>query len=645
MKSVRYIVMIVCVMGVAFLSTSKGLANTDDLTWVGDNFALGAGHVIFSSPTIADIDGDGKDEILVGTTRKRCNNDGSNCTFTQQPKLVVLNANGTIKWARVLESSINSSPSVADIDGNGDMEIVVSFGGEAQDTQGNGGVRAYDHNGNVLWTFYTYDYYEPHPQTDGVFSTPALCDLDNDGDMEIAFGAWDQRIYLIDHTGRSLWNDLHWDWTDSGRGYINADTVWSSPACADFNGDGEQEIVIGADISDGGILPDGTPGFQGGFLYVFDRFGNVLARRDMPETIYSSPAIADLDNDGKLEIVVGTGYHWWDVRGRTETRYVYVFRSDNLFNSSIQYSDPAKLPYAPGWPQPTVYPGFSSPAIADLDGDGDLEIVIGSGDPYATGGDPIPGKGAVYAWHHTGELVSGWPVYPRDGQNFDAAIRSSPTVADVDNDGQMEVLFAFLWDVQVYSANGQFEKRFFTYYTVEGSPAVADADNDGRVEIWIGGGNYYDQSQGYLWRFEADANGVGDMPWPMFHRDAAHTGALGRPPELVLPTERLLLMVEEGQTQVEMRLYLRNSGDYPLDWAVASAPADVKVTPSNGTLPPQGEQSITLTVDVSGYPPGTYSLGEVSFSASYGTTSQSASIPMLAYIGKVYKAFVPSVSR
>ena len=648
MQYIRSMWIVVCLGVIAFWGVSQGFADTTTPTWSPQNFALGGGHVMFSSPTIADIDGDGKDEVLIGTTRKRCDYNGSNCTFSQQPKLVVINSNGTIKWSRLLESSINSAPSVADIDGDGDVEIVVSFGGEALDPQGNGGVRAFDHNGNVLWTFYTYDYYDPHPQTDGVFSTPALCDVDNDGDLEIAFGAWDQRIYLLDHRGQSLWNDLHWDWADSGRGYINADTVWSSPACADFNGDGEQEIVIGADISDGGIMPDGTPGFQGGFVYVFDRFGNVLARRDMPEAIYSSPAIADLDNDGKLEIVIGTGLFWWNMHGRTETRYVYVFRSNNLFNSSLHYSDPAKLPYAPGWPQPTAYPGMSSPAIADLDGDGDLEIIIGSGDPFVSGSDGVPGKGAVYAWHHTGELVSGWPIYPisseTNGSN-DAAIRSSPTVADIDNDGQVEVLFAFLWEVQAYSPNGQLEYLFNAKYSVEGSPAVADTDKDGFVEVWIGGSLYDDQSQGYLWRFESNVSGVGAMPWPMFHRDAAHIGSLGRPAELVLPTENLFLMIEEGQTRAETSFYLRNSGDYPLDWAIASKPTNVSVSLSSGTLPPHGQQVLSLTVDVSGYAPGTYTLGEILFSASYASTARQVALPLSTYIGKVYKSFVSVVSR
>ncbi|GAP64355.1 hypothetical protein ARMA_2778 [Ardenticatena maritima] len=135
------------------------------------------------------------------------------------------------------------------------------------------------------------------------------------------------------------------------------------------------------------------------------------------------------------------------------------------------------------------------------------------------------------------------------------------------------------------------------------------------------------------------------MPWPMFHRDAAHIGSLGRPAELVLPTDSLFLMIEEGQTRAEISFYLRNSGDYPLDWAIASKPTNVSVSLSSGTLPPHGQQVLSLTVDVSGYAPGTYTLGEILFSASYASTARQVALPLSTYIGKVYKSFVSVVSR
>ena len=74
-------------------------------------------------------------------------------------------------------------------------------------------------------------------------------------------------------------------------------------ACAGLNADGQSEVIIDADITGGGRLPDGTRTQNGGFIYVFDKDGNVLVRRFVAEAVFSSPAVADLDCAGLPEIV------------------------------------------------------------------------------------------------------------------------------------------------------------------------------------------------------------------------------------------------------------------------------------------------------------------------------------------------------
>ena len=65
---------------------------------------------------------------------------------------------------------------------------------------------------------------------------------------------------------------------------------------------------------------------------------------------------------------------------------------------------------------------YSSPALGDLDGDGHLEVVVGSDD------------GKVYAWHHDGTPVAGWPQTTGD------VVDSSPALGDLDGDGHLEVV-------------------------------------------------------------------------------------------------------------------------------------------------------------------------------------------------------------
>jgi len=636
-----------------------GDPNTASSSWTSAFFPTGAGFIAESSPIMADIDGDGKQEILVGTTGEWYS--GGAKHFGASTRLIVMRPDGSIKWSVDVGAPMRSSPAVGDINGDGQKEIVVSVGADADfangDIRHNGGIIAYDSQGMQLWRFNTQDYFPKNGYSDGVFSSPLLCDLDNDNKMEIAFGAWDQRIYLLDSNGQSLWSNLPNGWP--GPGYMNADTIWSSAACADLTGDGHKEVIIGADISGGGVLPDGTRPQDGGYVYVFNKAGRVLVRRYLPETVYSSPAVADINRDGQPEIVVGTGRYWWETHGRREQPYVYAFDTHRVA-SDLSYADPAKLPDLPGWPQPTVYPGFSSPALADLNHDGYLEIVIGAGLP---GNNPVVNAcgnsaadpdcyGAIYAWTYTSAPVSGFPMWPKDYMGKNNFIDSSPVVADVDGDGHLEILFAMLWDVIVVGENGIEKNTLHTTWTVSASPLVGDTDQDGWQEVWIGGGKYEDQGQGYMWRFKGNGTSSGQAPWPMFHRDAQHSGSVTQPGRLgVSPSSLYFLHPAQhapGLDQQSTSLVLSNTGGQAFTWS-ATAVADTSIAPSSGTLAPQQSTTVKVTVSTKDRVVGTYALGDLHFTATASESrveSSPAQIPVtLRVLDLPYRIFLPVARR
>ncbi len=112
---------------------------------------------------------------------------------------------------------------------------------------------------------------------------------------------------------------------------------------------------------------------------------------------------------------------------------------------------------------------WSSPAIADVDGDGYKEVVVGSYDDKVY---CLRGSDGAKKWEFT------------TGGN----VQSSPAVADVDGDGQIEVVVGS-WNSRVYCLHGSDggQKWLFSAGNrVISSPALDDVDGDGQIEVVIG---------------------------------------------------------------------------------------------------------------------------------------------------------------
>ena len=160
----------------------------------------------------------------------------------------------------------------------------------------------------------------------------------------------------------------------------------------------------------------------------------------------SSPVMADLDPAYPgLEVVIGS------IEG-----IVFAWHKDGTAVS--------------GWPKDTVGPVTSSPAIADLDNDGQLEVVVGDN------------NGNLYAWHADGTALPGWPV------NADVNVHSycpifSPAIADINNDGQLEVVISTYYDVYFFRPDGTTLWSFLTSGTNFSSPAIADVNSDGTLDV------------------------------------------------------------------------------------------------------------------------------------------------------------------
>ena len=184
-----------------------------------DKFQLPDPIAIKSTPAIGDLDGDGVREIVVGS------DNGKVHAFHA-------NESGSVVWTFNTNTSNSiSSPILADINSDGNLEVIIGDTG----TTGSGGdvkgsIYAIDSSGKGLWSYYS---------NDDILSSPAVADIDADGNMEIVCGGmWEDRnLTVLSHTGTVEWSFQS--------GITNNDRFIGSPAIGDLNGDNTLEIVAG----------------------------------------------------------------------------------------------------------------------------------------------------------------------------------------------------------------------------------------------------------------------------------------------------------------------------------------------------------------------------------------------------------------
>jgi uncharacterized repeat protein (TIGR01451 family) len=371
----------------------------------------------YSSPAVADLDGDGAPEVIASP-------------YT----LFVLNGeDGSIQWDADPPGS-RTWPGVvtADMDADGDVEIVVA--------QGGGYVTVYNHLGAQVWS--------RRPSTSELRGL-SVYDLDGDNTMEIivtaAVGS-KTNTWVYEHTGniRGGWPQLV---NDSGYAW---GTYNDNATVGDLDGDGLAEIVVPSDVhyinayQDNGLQIPAHPMFGGkGWGKVGVHVSHEVDLRGYakcgsehrPNFAHTPASMVDVNNDGRLEVVVtGNIYNCGTSPYTSLYEMPFIFNKDRSRWSrdgfdweAIPVADSAAAPLQEDYH--IIESAMANPVVADLDGDGYKEILYASYD------------GRLHAYWLDKTEHYGWP-YNVNGTGPGVRFASEPLVVDLDNNGQSEVIFA-----------------------------------------------------------------------------------------------------------------------------------------------------------------------------------------------------------
>ncbi len=327
----------------------------------------------------------------------------------------------------------------------------------------------------------------------------AAADLLGDQAEEFVVASSDSSVYVISQQGAVLLRQ------------VLGDQVPATPALGDLDGDGSPEVVVGT---------------RKGELFAFRPDGSVLTGFpvDVGGIISYGAAVGDFDGDALEDVAVagfGGVLHVVDNQGNELPGWPQTLPSRPGGGIVAGRLVPGGAPtvvvaawdgsvclYDVGGTMTGQYPVSGSlrttPALVDLDGDGDLEILVGDV------------SGNVHALHHDGVSVGGnWPLQCGGVQDC------GPAAADLDGDGSPEVVITSnVGDVTVVTWEGSVLPGypFSVGSTVRASASVADLDGDGDLEIAVG-------SQGAVWVWDHKTSG-GSLTgwWPTHRRTACREG-------------------------------------------------------------------------------------------------------------------------
>ena len=295
-------------------------------------------------------------------------------------------------------------------------------------------------------------------------------DLDADGDLDLLMGVLGGAFNPNKTASDNLWyyeNVEGQGLTLTTQRFLQGIDVGSEsiPVVTDYDADGDLDLLVSNKLD--------ASNLNASRLLYFENRGTPTAPElhladtmDLGRVFHYAPAFGDLDGDGDQDMLLG---NWsknlqllWNTGSATDPRYELA---DSTYLSLTRGSNAA-------------------PALGDLDGDGDLDLIVGEA------------SGALNYYENQGSPTEPSFVLVSDEYaDIDTGRRSFPSFVDVDADGDLDLLLgretggAVLYRNE--SSGGALALVHDPTFEIDlppvSTPVMVDFDGDGRLDVIAGG--------------------------------------------------------------------------------------------------------------------------------------------------------------
>ena len=343
-------------------------------------------------PWFIDIDADGDLDLFIGYSEGTTyfyRNDGTPST----PNMIYVTDN------YIADVGNTNAPSFVDIDNDGDYDFFV---GEYI-----GNTNFYRNTGtpsNASWSFIRRHYLTIDMNSS---TTPALVDIDNDGDYDLFSGEWVGFIDYFKNTGTPT--DPKWDIISEN--YLGIDVGDNStPDFIDIDNDNDYDMFIGNKLGNIYYYRNDGSVTSPSFTFVSSNYNSI----DVGDN--SAPTFVDIDNDNDFDLFIGNllGTIWYYRNDGTASTPSWTYVTDTYEGIDIEER--------------------SNPTFADIDNDNDFDLFIGEA------------LGTIYYYRNDGSASSPSFTFVTDAfEGIDVEENCAPEFIDINNDGDLDLFIGERW--------------------------------------------------------------------------------------------------------------------------------------------------------------------------------------------------------